>query len=90
MPDVPPTFTFTALQKTVPHDSWIDTIPCSQMRDNLIIAAQSPSFDGSELCRDLVGGWCQGRNDVELKGMIAWSHTWSPCGWEVTVSLFLY
>lgn len=55
------------------------------MRDNIIVATKGLYFDSDDFCSDLVGRLCEGKNEVETKGMVAWSHTWSPCGWEVTV-----
>jgi hypothetical protein len=82
----PPTFDFTTLQKSTPHEHWIDIVPCAQLRDNLIIATtQDPTFDGDEFCIDLVGGIFEGHSGVEMRGLLVWADPWSPCGWEVSV-----
>lgn len=52
------------------------------MRDNLII--HYDEFDDDDLCCDMLGGLYEGFNDVERRGLIAWSDPWCPAGWEVT------
>ena len=78
----PPTFAPTALQIRTPHPSWIDTIPCSRMRDNMIL--HYGSFDEDDLCSDLIGGLFEGFNHVEQTGMLVWSDPWHVSGWELT------
>lgn len=82
-PEVPPpSLAPTPLQLSVPHDMWIDMLPHGTMRDNAI--RTMGTFDVDELCCDLVGGHYKGRNDLDLKGILAWSDPWCVSGWEVT------
>lgn len=41
-------------------------------------------FDNDSLCRDLIGGHHEGRNDIEFTGVLVWNDPWSVSGWEVT------
>lgn len=79
---VPPSLHPTVLQQTCPHPVWIGTVPDPGMRDNLI--KNYGRFDDDDLCCDMLGGLYEGFNDVERRGMIAWSDPWTPDGWEVT------
>lgn len=69
----------TDLQKRLPHHPWIDTLPISKMRDNLLEADEA--YDGDSLCTALVG---QGNNASSDTGMVIWGEPWDPAGWEVT------
>lgn len=80
--EVPPALRPTLLQQTFPHPVWIGTAPDPAMRDNLI--KNHERFDHDDLCCDMLGGLYEGFNDVERRGMIAWSDPWSPDGWEVS------
>ncbi|KZL67311.1 hypothetical protein CT0861_10295 [Colletotrichum tofieldiae] len=78
---VPPTLLPTKIQKTTPHEYWIDIFPSGTMRDNAI--RFRGNYDHHELCSDLVG--CQkGNSCPDQPGIIAWSDPWHPDGWEVT------
>ncbi|KAI1126279.1 hypothetical protein F5Y10DRAFT_278907 [Nemania abortiva] len=74
----------TALQQTVPHGDWIDLLPCAEGRDRLIQAAGT--FDEDELWADCIGGLYEGFPDdeVERRGIIAWSPPWDMTGWELS------
>ncbi|KAK9318793.1 hypothetical protein V1517DRAFT_334583 [Lipomyces orientalis] len=74
----------TALQQTVPHGDWIDLFPCPEGRDRLIRAAGT--FDEDELWADCIGGLYEGFPDdeVERRGIIAWSPPWDITGWEMS------
>lgn len=53
---LPPTLTPTALQQTVPHQTWIDVFPSPVCRDNLILEIHNGRiFDFIELFKDLHG-----------------------------------
>lgn len=65
------------------------------MRDNAIRLAGS--FDGMDLCDDIVGGLYEGfegrsgdssggdgSSRIENNGMLAWSDPWHVSGWELT------
>ncbi|RYP51421.1 hypothetical protein DL768_003207 [Monosporascus sp. mg162] len=74
----------TPLQQVVPHDGWIDMFPCPEARDRLIRAAGT--FDEDELWADCIGGLYEGFPDdeVERRGIIAWSPPWDMTGWEIS------
>ncbi|OBT49350.1 hypothetical protein VE00_00487 [Pseudogymnoascus sp. WSF 3629] len=74
----------TTLQQTVPHGDWIDMFPCPDGRDRLIRAAGT--FDEDELWADCIGGLFEGFPDdeVERRGIIAWSPPWDITGWEMS------
>ena len=81
---LPPTLLPTILQQTVPHGDWIDMFPCPEGRDRLIRAAGT--FDEDELWADCIGGLYEGFPDdeVERRGIIAWSPPWEITGWEMS------
>jgi hypothetical protein len=76
---IPDSLQPTPLQKTLPHASWIDILPCAKMRDNAI--RTSHNFDENELCRDVLG---YGNQELNCH-MIVWSDPWDPAGWEFSV-----
>ncbi|KAI0867159.1 hypothetical protein F4860DRAFT_456603 [Xylaria cubensis] len=81
---LPPTLLPTTLQQTVPHGDWIDMFPCPEARDRLILAAGT--FDEDEMWDDCIGGLYEGFPDdeVERRGIIAWSPPWDITGWEMS------
>ncbi|KAI1192845.1 hypothetical protein F5X97DRAFT_63792 [Nemania serpens] len=81
---IPSTLLPTVLQQTVPHGDWIDFFPWPEGRDRLIRAAGT--FDEDDLWADCVGGLYEGFPDdeVERRGMIAWSPPWDITGWEMS------
>ncbi|RYC61418.1 hypothetical protein CHU98_g4803 [Xylaria longipes] len=81
---LPSTLLPTTLQQTVPHGNWIDLFPFPEGRDRLIRAAGT--FDEDELWADCIGGLYEGFPDdeVERRGMIAWSPPWDISGWEMS------
>ncbi|KAI0170370.1 hypothetical protein BJ166DRAFT_193552 [Pestalotiopsis sp. NC0098] len=81
---LPPTLLPTALQQTVPHGDWIDVFPCPVARDRLIRA--QGAYDEDELWADCIGGLYEGFPDdeVERRGIIAWSPPWDIRGWEAS------
>lgn len=78
----PPTFAHTALQQNVPHEPWIDSVPCPQLRDTLIRAAGT--FDDEDLCDDMCGGLYNGFDDVESRGLLVWGDPWLVSSWEIS------
>lgn len=68
----------------MPHGDWIDLFPCPEGRDRLIRAAGT--FDEDELWADCIGGLYEGFPDdeVERRGIIAWSPPWNITGWEMS------
>ncbi|KAI1774482.1 hypothetical protein F4818DRAFT_84584 [Hypoxylon cercidicola] len=81
---LPSTLLPTTLQQTVPHGDWVDLFPCPEGRDRLIRAAGT--FDEDELWADCIGGLYEGFPDdeVERRGIIAWSPPWDITGWEMS------
>jgi hypothetical protein len=85
---LPPTLLPTLLQQKEPHGDWIDTFPCPEGRDRLIRAAGT--FDEDKLWADCIGGLYEGFPDdeVERRGIIAWSPPWDITGWEMSEGFF--
>jgi hypothetical protein len=81
---LPPALLPTTLQQMVPHGDWIDLFPCPEGRDRLIRGAGT--FDEDELWADCSGGLYEGFPDdeVERRGIIAWSPPWDITGWEMS------
>ncbi|KAK9368229.1 hypothetical protein V1509DRAFT_640110 [Lipomyces kononenkoae] len=79
---IPSAFTPTAVQNSVPHEVWMDTVPFPQMRDNLIL--NIGKYDADDLCVDMVGGLYEGYDDIRLRGILVWTNPWSEESWEVT------
>jgi hypothetical protein len=81
---LPSTLLPTPLQQSVPHGNWIDQFPSPEGRDRLIRAAGT--FDEDELWADCIGGLYEGFPDdeVERRGIIAWSPPWHISGWEMS------
>ncbi|KAI1471274.1 uncharacterized protein F4812DRAFT_172071 [Daldinia caldariorum] len=79
---IPPNLDSTPVQQRIAHDFWIDIIPWSGMRDNLIL--NHGSYDEEDLCVDIAGGLYEGFDEVEARGLIVWGKPWSETGWEVT------
>ncbi|KAH7304717.1 hypothetical protein B0I35DRAFT_414296 [Stachybotrys elegans] len=81
---LPPALLPTFLQQTVPHSDWIDIFPCPEARDALIRAVGT--FDEDDMWADCVGGLFEGYpdNEIERRGVIAWSPPWDIRGWEAS------
>ncbi|KAJ9607760.1 hypothetical protein H2200_007838 [Cladophialophora chaetospira] len=71
----------TSLQRSTPHEDWIDLIPSPKMRDNAIRTQHL--FSNLEMCSDLLGGLHGRQNDLEC-GLRVWSDPWNPDAWELT------
>jgi hypothetical protein len=84
---LPPSFTPTSMQLSVPHNPWVDSIPCPNLRDNIIRAETSTSLDEDELCNDLCGGLYDGFDDCEQRGMLVWGEPWRIDSWEISPGL---
>lgn len=78
----PPSLRFTHKQRTVPHETWIDVIPWACMRDNVI--RHQDQFDTDELCADFLGGFEEGINDSEGRGILLWGDPWCETAWELS------
>lgn len=72
---------FTELQKTTPHEAWIDVVPSGAMRDNII--KNQDKIDVDDLCSDFLGGALEGPNKTHKRGLILWGEPWSSNGWEL-------
>jgi hypothetical protein len=81
-PQTPESLKFTQLQRSIPHESWIDPIPYAVLRDNII--RLQDDLDVDELCSDFLGGEVEGHSDLDGRGMILWGKPWSEDGWEVS------
>ncbi|KAI8676328.1 hypothetical protein NCS56_00520200 [Fusarium sp. Ph1] len=81
---VPPSLLPTALQRTVPHEGWVDIIPHPVWRDNVLLALGQ--FDEDALWSDIMGGLFEGfpESEIEHRGVIAWSPPWDASGWELS------
>jgi hypothetical protein len=83
-PNLPADLTPTVIQRKVPHHPWLDLLPISQLRDNLILADAAGVLDEYKLCRDM-----HGRNDESgngYSGIIVWKDPWDKSGWEITTA----
>jgi hypothetical protein len=78
----PPALQATDLQRTVPHELWIDTIPYPVLRDNIIRNQDEINVDA--LCDDFVGGMYDGLSEIGSRGLILWGEPWSGDGWEIS------
>ena len=76
----PPPLQPTALQRSVPHHPWVDLLPFSALRDNLLrVYDVWPGED--DLCEAIMG-FCS--SPGARSGLIVWGEPWDPRGWEVT------
>jgi len=78
----PPSLRPTYLQKTIPHESWVDILPYPAMRDNILL--NQDDMDVDALCEDFVGGMEKGLSEVESRGLILWGEPWREDGWEIS------
>lgn len=100
---LPRTFDKTPLQLSVGVDNgdgkgyafWIDSVPCPQLRNNIILASTSPStpsnrststpaFDEDALCDDTCGGLYSGFDDTAQRGLLVWGDPWVVSNWEIS------
>ncbi|KAL7627009.1 hypothetical protein AAE478_003785 [Parahypoxylon ruwenzoriense] len=79
---IPESLQPTALQRSTPHETWIDLIPDKQMRDNAILMAGVFKREDAE--EDLTGSIYGGIKPLELSGVLVWDEPWRPDGWELT------
>ncbi|KAI1868013.1 uncharacterized protein JN550_006501 [Neoarthrinium moseri] len=79
---IPITLQPTTIQRTVPHDPWIDIMPWPAARDSLIL--NQGLYDEDELCTDMMGGLYEGFDEIESRGIIVWGEPWSVSGWEAS------
>ena len=69
----------TPLQNAVEHHPWIDLLPSSTMRDNILRLGDE--YDDTPLCQDLVE-ICD--RPGQQAGLIVWGDPWDPHNWEVS------
>ncbi|KAJ4865693.1 hypothetical protein T069G_02223 [Trichoderma breve] len=81
-PAPPPSLMPTALQQSVPHDTWVDLLPDATMRDNAIRTMHL--FHAEDICGDMLGNPQQERNTIEMNGVLVWGNPWDASGWEMT------
>jgi hypothetical protein len=82
-PNLPKDLTPTSIQRSVSHHPWLDLLPISQLRDNLILADAAGMLDEYKLCHDM-----HGRNNYSengFSGIIVWKDPWDKSGWEITM-----
>jgi hypothetical protein len=80
---LPPGLSPSILQSTLRHHPWIDLLPSSKFRDNLILAEDT--YDDVELCHDMRGY----QTSIEKHtGVIVWKDPWDPLGWELTETFY--
>ncbi|KAI6091092.1 hypothetical protein F4821DRAFT_227493 [Hypoxylon rubiginosum] len=79
---VPESLQPTALQRSTPHEPWIDLIPDKQIRDNAILALGT--FKREDVEEDVTVSVFGTKKLLELNGIIAWDEPWRPEGWEFT------
>ncbi|KAK5170990.1 uncharacterized protein LTR77_004134 [Saxophila tyrrhenica] len=69
----------TRLQREIDHHPWIDLLPCSNMRDNIL---RAENFDDMALCGDLVGIFSA--STLKEAGLLVWGDPWVLSNWEMT------
>ncbi|PSR77307.1 hypothetical protein BD289DRAFT_377903 [Coniella lustricola] len=82
--EIPASLHLTELQRTTPHELWIDTIPSPRMRDNAIRAVQQGRLNEDQVCGDVLRGLCGGAKEEVDARLIVWTMPWDASGWEVT------
>lgn len=70
----------TSLQKSVPHESWIDSVPFPKLRDNLIM--YQDVYNTTEFYNDIANGGSQGYQDDEVDMVLC--DPWGEEGWEMS------
>ena len=69
---VPQSLTPTPLQKSIPHEPYVDIIPFPAVRDRIL--SSLAVIDEVQLCMDLQEG-----------AMVVWGDVaWDPLGWEIS------
>lgn len=56
--NIPDSLRPTPLQRSTPHEVWIDIIPSARMRDNAIVAVAEGRLRNEDLCADVLRGIC--------------------------------
>lgn len=67
--DIPDSLRPTPLQRSTPHEVWIDILPSARMRDNAIVAVAEGRLRNEDLCADILRGICgEGNSCGDAKG----------------------
>lgn len=67
--NIPDSLRPTPLQRSTPHEVWIDLLPSARMRDNAIVAVAEGRLRNEDLCADILRGICgEGKGCGESKG----------------------
>ncbi|KAG6358035.1 hypothetical protein INS49_013919 [Diaporthe citri] len=67
--NIPESLRPTPLQRSTPHEVWIDILPSARMRDNAIVAVAEGRLRNEDLCADILRGICgEGKGCGEDKG----------------------
>lgn len=82
--NIPKSLKPTELQKTTPHDPWMDTFPLATMRDNLVSASLAGTLDSDAFCSDVLGSLFRGYTGSAKRGLIVWAEPWDIGAWEIT------
>lgn len=56
--NIPDSLRPTPLQRSTPHEVWIDLLPSPRMRDNAIVAVAEGRLRNEDLCADILKGIC--------------------------------
>lgn len=56
--NIPDSLRPTQLQRSTPHEVWIDILPSARMRDNAIAAVAEGRLRNEDLCADILRGIC--------------------------------
>lgn len=56
--NIPDSLKPTPLQRSTPHEAWIDIFPSARMRDNAIVAVAEGRLCNEDLCADILRGIC--------------------------------
>lgn len=80
--DFPPSLHPTSLQMSLPHASWINTLPFPAMRDNLI--TWQHLFNHSEFLNDLVGNYINMEDNA--RGSLSFDDSLPECEGEDEVT----
>lgn len=56
--NIPESLRPTPLQRSTPHEVWIDILPSARMRDNAIVAVAEGRLRNEDLCADILRGIC--------------------------------
>lgn len=73
----------TPLQRSVPHEPWVDLFPLPALRDNII--QLWGSFDTCEICDDVLGTMYDAEltSHGERNGLFVWGDPWDVNSWEL-------